>query len=315
MKTISGIFFLLSVSSICFSVPLPPDIDTLSPAEFTAEYIKTLKNKKQSIVAEAIGDLHVRAIIAGKTYNTFLDNAYKEYAATMKDLSKILARNVKTALAIYSAGITVDINRIVPVIKTRGYLKDSANIAIDSSLDTNNLPVVYDNYNDQLIVLYGQDVGTHISNFGTMELNKACINRNELREIAVNNLTQMLPRIKTLDDNGTYMVQAGGCYEASLILCRKFWNRMQFPVKGEIIIAIPSRDIVLVAGNRDKTGIKKIGTMAQKLHNESSYPLEPGLFVLDSAAGMFKKYNPVTENLVKKKTDVRPRGKGIKKSQ
>lgn len=303
MKILSGTFLLLIEVSLCFSAPPPPIIDTLSPAKFTAEYMKLLKKKKPAIVPEMLGDLHIRTTFDGKTYNTFLDKAYKEYCSEVPRLKTILSQAIKTALALYSAGITVDINRIVPVIKPHSFLKDSANIVADSTLDTNNLSLVFDVYNEQLIVLYGQDVKTHICYFGTADLKKACINRNELREIAVSNLTQLLPQIKTLDDNGMYMVQAGGCYEASLILCRKFWNRLQFPVNGEIIIAVPSKDIVLVAGNKDKPGMKKIRNMAEKLHKESGFPLVKDLFVLDSA-GSFKKYSPVAES-VKRKTEAR----------
>lgn len=297
-------FFIIILTASLYSDAAPPlIIDTISPAKFTAEYVKHLKQKKPAIAPEVLSDLHVRTTIDGKTYNAFLNNHYKEYLSDVSRLKAILSLSIKTSLALFAAGITVDINRIVPVIKQHSFLKDSANIVFDSTLDTDSLNIVFDNYNEQLIVLYGQDVKTHICYFGTADLKKACINRNELREIAVSNLTQLLPQIKTLDDNGMYMVQAGGCYEASLILCRKFWNRLQFPVNGEIIIAVPSKDIVLVAGNKDKPGMKKIRNMAEKLHKESGFPLVKDLFVLDSA-GSFKKYSPVTES-VKRKTEAR----------
>lgn len=301
MKIKHCLFIIIMIALQGFSASPPPVIDTLSPARFTAEYVKLLKQKRPAVVPNIIADLHVRTTIDGKAYNTFLDPAYKEYRSAVPQFKTILSQSIKTSLALYSAGITVDINRIVPVIKHRSFLKDSANIIADSILDTVNLNIVYDIYNDQLIVLYGQDVKTHISYFGTAELKKACINRNELREIAVNNLTQILPQIKTLDDNGVYMIQAGGCYEASLILCRKFWNRMQFPVKGEIIIAVPSKDIVLVAGSKDRAGLKKISGVAAKLHKESRYPVVSDLFTIDTVAGTFKKYSPMASNTSKRK--------------
>jgi uncharacterized protein YtpQ (UPF0354 family) len=152
-----------------------------------------------------------------------------------------------------------------------------------------------------MIVLYGQDVRTQISYFGTTELKKASINRNELREIAVNNLTQMLPQLKILDDNGMYIVRAGGCYEASLILCKKFWKRSQFSVNGEMVIAVPSKDIILVTGSNDKKGMVEIKGLARKLHDESGFPLVTDLFALDSSTGMFRKFNPKAEKTVKGK--------------
>jgi uncharacterized protein YtpQ (UPF0354 family) len=309
----TSLLYLLLASFLSFGLSNPAVQDTLSPTAFTEAYLKILKQKKPLIAVETPGALHVRSTVDGKTYNTFLDNVYKEYRAAVKDREKILAQGVKTALAIYSAGITVDINRIVPVIRDIGFLKDSAKIAVDSTLDTDNLPVVFDRYNEQLIVLYGQDVRTHIGYFGPSEYHRTYMERTDLREIAVNNLTGFLPDIKTLEDNGVFMVNAGGRYGTSLILCRKFWSKKQFPVNGEMVVALPSQEIILVTGNNDKKGIVKISGMAKKLHAESPCPLRTDLFVLDSSSGVFRKWSPVTESR-RGKSVLTPSVKVVKKA-
>jgi hypothetical protein len=102
MKYTIGFFIINLAASLCFSAPPPPVTDMLSPAEFTSEFVKTLKTKKQPIAVEIIGDLHVRVIIAAKVYNTFLDNAYKEYTAALKDLPKIMSTRQNLARDLFS---------------------------------------------------------------------------------------------------------------------------------------------------------------------------------------------------------------------
>ena len=51
------------------------------------------------------------------------------------------------------------------------------------------------------------------------------------------------------------------------------------PVKGKIVIAIPSRDLLLVAGSENKEGIKKIQDLANETVKNGSYHLIPDLFV------------------------------------
>lgn len=54
------------------------------------------------------------------------------------------------------------------------------------------------------------------------------------------------------------MLVADGTYEASLILFDGIWTKEQFPVKGDIVIYVPSRDLVLITGSEDKANLAKV---------------------------------------------------------
>jgi uncharacterized protein YtpQ (UPF0354 family) len=75
------------------------------------------------------------------------------------------------------------------------------------------------------------------------------------------------------------MVTAGGTYEASLLLFDSIWSSDNFNVDGELVVAIPSRDLLLVTGSRDKEGLEQLRKLAVKTVEEASYRLTPELFV------------------------------------
>ena len=50
---------------------------------------------------------------------------------------------------------------------------------------------------------------------------------------------------------------ADGTYEASMLLFDDLWNEKNFPVKGDIVVFVPSRDTVIITGSKDKDGISK----------------------------------------------------------
>ena len=74
------------------------------------------------------------------------------------------------------------------------------------------------------------------------------------------------------------MVAAGGAYEASLLLLNSVWSRKNFPVKGDIVVAIPNRDILLITGSDDKVNLDWMKTRAQESYDSGAYQISPSLF-------------------------------------
>jgi uncharacterized protein YtpQ (UPF0354 family) len=85
-----------------------------------------------------------------------------------------------------------------------------------------------------------------------------------------------------------FLVAAGGDYEASLLLLDDVWSGGQIKVNGDIVVAIPARDVLLVTGSRDRTGVRKVRELATKLVAEGPYGLTDALFVYRN--GRFTKF-------------------------
>jgi uncharacterized protein YtpQ (UPF0354 family) len=88
------------------------------------------------------------------------------------------------------------------------------------------------------------------------------------------------------------MITAGGNFEASLILLDDIWTKENMPVDGQIVIAIPTRDLLLVTGSKNIEGISKIKSMAAEAWGQGPYQLLPDLFIWNGKR--FEPYNQVS---------------------
>ena len=138
---------------------------------------------------------------------------------------------------------------------------------------------VHEDLNADLVILYAEDSAKNIRYFSPEDLEKAKIEKHELRELACENLKRILPEIERHGENGLFMVTAGGDYEASLLLFDFIWDDMKKEVRGDVVVAIPTRDLLLVTGSQDTQGIEKMKQIVQKTAAEGSYRLTTQLFV------------------------------------
>jgi len=130
-----------------------------------------------------------------------------------------------------------------------------------------------------LVVLYAQDSPKNIRYLTSKDLPGLKVAKENLRALACENLRRILPKIELVGTNGLYMMTAGGNYEASLILLNAIWTNRQFVVQGDYVVAIPTRDLLLITGSNEAEGIVKVRRIAKKAVAEGSYRLTDDLFV------------------------------------
>jgi len=77
------------------------------------------------------------------------------------------------------------------------------------------------------------------------------------------------------------MIVAGGSYEASLLLLDDVWSKGPVPAKvdGDVVVAIPARDLLMVTGSRNRAGVDRLRELATKFASTTPYRLTPVLFV------------------------------------
>jgi uncharacterized protein YtpQ (UPF0354 family) len=144
----------------------------------------------------------------------------------------------------------------------------------------------HDTYNSELVVLYAEDTPKNMRYLTDDDVTELGIERDELRQLAVENLRRLLPNVEMTGDKGVFLMQAGGDYEASLLLIESIWNSGQIEVEGEIVVAIPARGILIITGSQNRGGLRKVRDLAEKTASEASYRLTSQLFVF--RAGRFE---------------------------
>ena len=90
--------------------------------------------------------------------------------------------------------------------------------------------------------------------------------RAKLHDLALVNLGRLLPKIEMRPGaDGLWLISAGGDYEASLLLAGGIWSSGQIKVDGDIVVAVPAKDALIVTGSRNSAGVARLRKLAAEL--------------------------------------------------
>ena len=236
----------LAALGLCSGCSKP---NVLTPTQFTNEFAVELRKASPGLRVEVVRDMELKVMTAdGRESTSFLDNAYDTYKLDPNSKQEVIKRFVAAGLdTIASLGKSEPVDRklIVPVIKDRPWLEETKQALL--ARGAKKLPEhVYEDLNADLIILYAEDSPKNIRYVGPKDLDEAHIEKKELRTLACENLKRLLPKIERHGTNGLYMIVAGGDYEASLLLLDSIWTDIRKEVRGDVVVAIPSRDLLLV---------------------------------------------------------------------
>lgn len=249
-----------------------------SPKRFTTEFVAVLSKALPSHSVVVMEPLRLKIQAEnGKESFAFLDNAYNEYLSYPSEKTAIIDRFLNSVIETATKSEELSPQRIVPVIKDSAWLEEMKLAGINNGLEKAPEQVV-DDFNDDLVIVYAEDTPTNTNYFSPNNLKDAGIDRKELRALAVSNLRRILPPVETHSGELLSMLTAGGDYVASLLLIDEIWSDGKLTVDGEIVVAVPSRDVILFTGSRNKAGIKKLQEVASKAVAENAYSLTDQLF-------------------------------------
>ncbi len=259
----------------------------ISEKKFTEIYRDSLKKQYSEPIYTIEQNLEIHVKSKDIDFTHYLNNAYTSYKNEPDSLAAVLDMYLKSSSDLYKKEEPIQKNKIVPVIKDVGYLDEIALTLNKNKAISEPLEWIFEKYNDKLVILYGEDGENGISYFTKDRFAESGLNKDSLLPLALKNLDAVLPEIQRNGDEGVYMITAGGNYEASLILLNDIWTKENMPVDGQIIIAIPTKDLLFVTGSKNIGGIKKIITMAQEAWESGPYQLLPDLFIWNG-----KKFEP-----------------------
>lgn len=248
--------------------------------KFTEAVAQGLAAKIPTSKIVVTGDLTMSIKMAdGREVTLSVANLYSDYRHDPTSLSAIID--------VYAAGLAekrppgepagLDRTRIVPVVKDRAWLEESQR-SVKAKAPTQEF--LSEDLNAQLVILYAEDTANRTRYLMAHEYTG---DRKELRTLAVNNLIRLLPQIEMRQDDDVSLLSAGGDYEASLLLFDSMWSDGQVKVNGDIVVAIPSKDILLVTGSKNRKGLATMRELTKKLAAESRYRITEDLFVYRKA--------------------------------
>jgi uncharacterized protein YtpQ (UPF0354 family) len=241
--------------------------------EYTKQYAEVLIKEFPNVSFSIIDERTIDARYSDNLIRLSVDNAYIAYQSNPDSLPQIMANYITSLRSAINQVDEVTADKIVPVIKPLSYL----NMTTHAGGPKIN-PGIYETYNDEFMIMYALDLPVNVRGIGESDLTTLGITRESLLEISINNLMKIIPGIQVKGGNGLFMVMAGGTYESSLILHHDIIHKDNFKVNGELVVAIPNRDILLVTGSNDTENLAKAAAIANKMFAENNYPISSYLY-------------------------------------
>ena len=203
----------------------------------------------------------------GRDIKVFLENLWIQCRNSTEPRSNVFERHL-AALESVMTPQTVSAGRddVVPIIKDDEYLA------------VNSESVVKEHLAGDIWIVYALDLPKATQALTESRMKELEIETKDLRFLALSNLRRILPEIEQHGSGPWYMLTAGGDYTASLLLLDDVWNALSQSVEGDIVAAVPSRDVVLFTGARSKDGIDWIKRKAREIHEGGDHIVSQTLF-------------------------------------
>lgn len=252
----------------------------ISPAEFTARFVSNVAQASPDIAIDVIEPLHLTATgPSGNEVTAFLGNAYELYEQDRDQLDEILDLYAASLMDTMAQGEeSLSPADIVPVIKDSAWLAEAIGATFEGR--DQEVPEYFQAaLVDGLTIIYAEDTPNNIRYIEKQSIVELGIDISAIRALAINNLLARLPDISVEGGDGLYMIIADGTYEASLLLVDEIWTTDNFAVNGEIVVALPARDVLLVSGTDNTQQLDKLIAISAQVYSESPYYLTQQLYV------------------------------------
>lgn len=282
----------------------------VSQGRFTELFIDALRAEVPELDIRPLRPLQLTIARDGRAITVHLGNAFVR-CETSPDMLHVIVDDhvVATIEQLGRDDLQIDVTRIVPVMENVRYREELA-----SSQNGDGAELAHESYNETLIVLYAEDKPSITRFLDDRTLDDLRIDRSKLRSIAVRNLVKLLPELIEVrgangvhwlsvdgtykgsmsmvvssdtterGQSGIYRVSAGGNYEASLLLFDDIWSSDTWStgdtrVAGEVVVAVPARDVLVVSGSRESEGIATLREIASGIVASDLSSLTEQLFV------------------------------------
>ncbi|MEL7537937.1 MAG: DUF1444 family protein [Pseudomonadota bacterium] len=262
-----------AITALVLAVSSALAAPTMSEAAFTDAYVAKLKGKNPDIEVTVDEPLLLSAKQGEQEQQIMLGNAYELYLNDPDALKDILNRYIDSAVESMSTiDATLTADNVMPVVKDDRWLPEIQALLRERGNDE-SLDYYFEPLTDGLVVFYVLDTPSNIRYVSRGDLAASGIGFDDLREVAVGNLDSLMEQLEAMAGEGFYALFLDGNYDASLLLVDAIWNSGSFDVAGDLVVAVPARDILLITGSDEDSGLEMLVEFADKSYDESPYRL------------------------------------------
>lgn len=159
------------------------------------------------------------------------------------------------------------------VRRARPYIKPrlDGDAPTDVSLGHDDSPVIR-HLAEGLLVLYLVDEGKNFSYVQNRDLAEAAMTADELHGVAVGNLYELARHTLRIQPSAEIVaVFMEGNFEASVLLLDTVWETsLASHVRGEFIVAVPSRDVLAFGDSTSTAAVEALRAVIKRVHRSGA---------------------------------------------
>lgn len=175
----------------------------------------------------------------------------------------------------------IDQNKIYPILKGKYKLKGSIPIeGVDEPISKQ--------LTDSVSIYYGLDKENQFEYINQSTLNSLGITDPELHKLSLTNFANHVKSkgINLEGDENIQMIKLDQNMESSLLLYNELWTKFCADYDDNIVISIPSREIILMSLASNKTGIEQLIEGSKELYSSGRYKITTELFLRKRDGGL-----------------------------
>ncbi|MBB1311893.1 DUF1444 family protein [Pseudoalteromonas sp. SR41-8] len=283
MKFYPLLFVLISIFSI------PGFAASTSEQEFTRQYTERAKLALKQATFNHVDNLVIEIEFKnGLKVTSYLANSYARYISGQASMDEALTDFIASQVEYQNLDESdvLNISQLRPVIKSQSYLDGVKSQLAAAGVNEIQLPY-YEKLTGELLVFYAIDSPDSLRFLTQQDFQSLAISSRNLRSKAIANLDKYLntinAKIEKLDigDHGdVYMLVADENYEATAILTPSFKKLLKQKIPGEVVIGIPSRNILLIASKSDNKAVMSVAGITYSQFPELAYAISPNIYTL-----------------------------------
>lgn len=168
-----------------------------------------------------------------------------------------------------------DRSSVVPRIKTLKFTAALKGMGIPEDQLPFTEPLVAD-----LLVTYAFDLPGMFQMASGAAIAELGIRPEETRSVAIENLRRQLPQIGCQELGEVNRIVTGENLEACTLLAGSYWEQVAANMPGEVVVAVPSRDVVLFCSSQSPEGIATLRELSlEVLEQAGTHALTERLLV------------------------------------
>lgn len=155
--------------------------------------------------------------------------------------------------------------KVMPVMRAPSFQKEN----------NEGTPFVYEEHTAETLTYYALDLGKSYRLIDEDMLKELQITKQQLKEMALFNVRKLNNPYKTDEVKGNifYFVNSNDGYDASRILNTRFLNEFEQQCEGEMLVAIPHQDVLIIADIRNKTGYDVMAHLTMEFFTKGLVPI------------------------------------------